>query len=107
FLIKSGGVNRKIILSDISYAEVLEHRIILHMKDREQIEYYGKMSDLEKVAGDDFFRVHRAYLINLSCVKSYDAKTVTVLGDEIPVARGKYQELVKSYLSYYTRKEHL
>ena len=107
FLIKSGGVNRKIILSDISYAEVLEHRIILHMKDREQIEYYGKMSDLEKVAGDDFFRVHRAYLINLSCVKSYDAKTVTVLGDEIPVARGKYQELVKSYLSYFTRKEHL
>ncbi len=107
FMIKSGGVNRKIMLSDISYAEVLEHRIILHMKDREQIEYYGKMSDLEKVAGDDFFRVHRAFLINLSCVKSYDAKTVTVLGDEIPVARGKYQELVKSYLSYYTRKEHL
>ncbi|MBR1909578.1 MAG: response regulator transcription factor [Lachnospiraceae bacterium] len=107
FLIKSGGVNRKIILADISYAEVLEHRIILHMKDREQIEYYGKMSDLEKVAGDDFFRVHRAYLINLSCVKSYDAKTVTVQGEEIPVARGKYQELVKSYLSYYTRKEHL
>ena len=107
FLIKSGGVNRKIILADISYAEVLEHRIILHMKDREQIEYYGKMSDLEKVAGDDFFRVHRAYLINLSCVKSYDAKTVTVQGEEIPVARGKYRELVKSYLSYYTRKEHL
>ena len=107
FLIKAGGVNRKIILADISYAEVLEHRIILHMKDREQIEYYGKMSDLEKVAGDDFFRVHRAYLINLSCVKSYDAKTVTVQGEEIPVARGKYQELVKSYLSYYTRKEHL
>lgn len=107
FLIKSGGVNRKIILADISYAEVLEHRIILHMRDREQIEYYGKMSDLEKVAGDDFFRVHRAYLINLSCVKSYDAKTVTVQGEEIPVARGKYQELVKSYLSYYTRKEHL
>ncbi len=107
FLIKSGGVNRKIILADISYAEVLEHRIILHMKDREQIEYYGKMSDLEKVAGDDFFRVHRAYLINLSCVKSYDAKTVTVKGKEIPVARGKYQELVKAYLSYYTRKEHL
>ncbi len=95
FLIKSGGVNRKIILADISYAEVLEHRIIPHMKDREQIEYYGKMSDLEKVAGDDFFRVHRAYLINLSCVKSYDAKTVTVQGEEIPVARGKYQELVK------------
>ena len=107
FLIKSGGVNRRIILADIMYAEVLEHRIILHMKDREQIEYYGKMSDLEKVAGDDFFRVHRAYLINLSYVKSYDAKSATVLGDEIPVARGKYQELVRAYLSFHTRRENL
>ncbi len=107
FMIKSGGVNTRIIIVEIAYAEVLEHRIILHMKDKQCIEYYGKMTDLEQVVGSDFYRVHRAYLINLSYVKSYDAKTVTVLGEEIPVARGKYQELVKSYLSYYTRKEHL
>ena len=77
------------------------------MNEKQCIEYYGKMRDLEQVAGSDFFRVHRAYLINLSYVKSYDSKTVTVPGEEIPIARGKYQELVKSYLSYYTRKEHL
>lgn len=105
--IKSGGVNRRVILSEIEYAEVLEHRIILHMNDKERIEYYGKMSDLEKITGDDFFRVHRAYLINLSYVKSYDAKTVNITGDSIPVARGKYPELVKAYLSYNTRKENL
>ncbi len=107
FIIKSGGVNTRIIIAEIVYAEDLEHRIILHMKDKQSIEYYGKMTDLEQVAGSDFFRLHRAYLINLSYVKSYDAKTVNVQGEEIPVARGKYQELVKSYLSYYTRKEHL
>ena len=77
------------------------------MNDKERIEYYGKMSDLEKVAGDDFFRVHRAYLINLSYVRSYDAKTVSILGDSIPVARGKYRDLVRSYLSYHARKENL
>ena len=107
FLIKSGGLNMKVTLADISYAEVLEHRIILHMNDKERIEYYGKMSDLEKIAGDDFFRVHRAFLINLSYVKSYDAKTVIIMGDSIPVARGKYRELVKAYLSYHTRTENL
>ncbi len=107
FLIKSGGLNMKVTLADISYAEVLEHRIILHMNDKERMEYYGKMSDLEKIAGDDFFRVHRAFLINLSYVRSYDAKTVIIMGDSIPVARGKYRELVKAYLSYHTRKENL
>lgn len=105
--IKSGGANRRVILKEIMYAEVLEHRIILHMNDQECVEYYGKMSDLEKVTGNDFYRIHRAYLINLAYVKSYDSKSVTIAGDELPVARGKYQELVKAYLSYYTRKEHL
>ena len=105
--IKSDGANRRVILTEIMYAEVFEHRIILHMKDKECINYYGKMSDLEMIAGKDFYRVHRAYLINLSYVKSYDSKSVSVSGEEIPVARGKYQELVKAYMSYYTRKEHL
>ncbi len=105
--IKYDGANRRVILTEIMYAEVFEHRIILHMNDKECINYYGKMSDLEMIAGKDFYRVHRAYLINLSYVKSYDSKSVSVSGEEIPVARGKYQELVKAYMSYYTRKEHL
>ena len=77
------------------------------MKDRDNIEYYGRISELERISGQDFFRVHRAYLINLAYVKSYDSKAVRVGDAEIPVARGKYQELVKAYLSYYTRREGL
>ena len=106
-LVKSGGANTKVIISDIEYAEIFDRRIVLHMTSRDTIEYYGKMSDLESILGKDFFRVHRAYLINLVFVKSYDSKTVNVAGEEIPVARGKYQELIKAYLSFHTRKEHL
>lgn len=107
FIIKSGGVTTRVLLVDISYAEVFDRRMVLHTKDKEKIEYYGKMSDLEKIAGPDFFRVHRAYLLNLAYVENYDSKFVTIMGESLPVARGKYQELVKAYLSYHTRKEHL
>ena len=72
-----------------------------------QISFYGRMSDLEKIVGVDFFRVHRAYLINLKYIKSYDSKHVVVMGSDIPVARGKYQKLVKAFLSYRTRQEGL
>ena len=65
------------------------------------------MTELEQVAGNDFFRVHRAYLVNLKHVSSYDSRYVCVLGNVIPVARGKYPELVKAYMSYYTRQEKL
>ena len=105
--VKSGGTNARVILSEVFYAEIFDRRIILHMKDRDNIEYYGRISELERISGQDFFRVHRAYLINLAYVKSYDSKAVRVGDAEIPVARGKYQELVKAYLSYYTRREGL
>ena len=105
--VKSGGTNTRVIISDIAYAEIFDRRIILHMKDRDNIEYYGRISELESISGKNFFRVHRAYLINLACVKSYDSKSVRVGDAEIPVARGKYSDLVKAYLSYYTRSEDL
>jgi len=105
--VKSGGTNRRVILSEIIYAEIFDRRIILHMKDHDNIVYNGRISELESISGQDFFRVHRAYLINLTYVKSYDSKSVRVGDMDIPVARGKYQELIKAYLSYYTRKEDL
>ena len=105
--VKTGGSNRRVILSEIAYAEIYDRRIVLHMNDRDNIEYYGRISQLESVAGKDFFRVHRAYLVNLGHVKSYDSRYVRVEDTDIPVARGKYQELIKAYLSYYTRREGL
>ncbi len=104
-MVKSGGVNTKVIISDITYAEIFDRRIVLHMIGRDNIEYYGRISELEGVLGKDFYRVHRAFLINLVFVRSYDSRSVNVSGEEIPVARGKYQELIKTYLSFQTRRE--
>ena len=101
--VKSGGVNTRVIIAEIVYAEIFDRRIVLHMENRDTIEFYGRISELENLLGNDFFRVHRAYLINLAFVRSYDSKTVNVHGEEISVARGKYQDLIKAYLSYSTR----
>ena len=105
--VKSGGANTRVILSEVQYAEIYDRRIILHMESSDDIEYYGRISDLENIAGKDFFRVHRAYLVNLGAVKSYDSKYVHMSDADIPVARGKYQELIRAYMSYHTRREGL
>ncbi len=102
--VKSGGTHTRVILSEIRYAEIFDRRIILHMKDCDDIEYYGRISDLERISGKDFFRVHRAYLVNLGAVRSYDSKYVHMPDGDIPVARGKYPELIKAYMSYHTRR---
>lgn len=105
--VKSGGANTRVVLSEVCYAEVFDRMLVLHMSTGDDIEYYGRMSDLERIAGKDFYRVHRAYLINLGFVKSYDSKAVHMSDGDIPVARGKYPELIKAYMSYHTRREML
>ncbi len=101
------GSKIKIMITAIAYAEVFDRQIVLHMMDKRLIEYYGKMSELEGITGKDFFRIQRAYLVNLGLIDSYNSKTVTICENELPIARGKYSELVKAYLAYVTRKEQL
>ena len=66
-MLNNGGVHIKVMIEDIVYAEVFNRKVVIH-KLNDKIEYYGKMSDLEAVAGDSFFRPHRAYLVNFKYV---------------------------------------
>ena len=99
-VIKSGGVSRKIAISEIVYAEVFNRKIIISTLN-DKIEFYGKLSELENELGSTFFRTHRAYLINLRYLERYSATDVTLETREtLLLSKQKYQELVKSYLSY-------
>ncbi|MCM1040521.1 MAG: LytTR family DNA-binding domain-containing protein [Ruminococcus sp.] len=98
--IKSGRVTSKIYLKDIVYAEVFNRKICLHLTNGE-LEFYGKLSDLEKKLGDGFFRPHRAYLVQLRYVLRYDASSITLEnGQTIIMAKQKYEEFVRKYFEY-------
>jgi len=98
-MINNSGVHTKVILDEIVYAEVFNRKIVIH-KMNETIEYYGKMSDLQELAGDNFFRPHRAYLINFKYVEKYDATTVYLEKGNALMAKQNYPEFVKKYMKY-------
>lgn len=102
-LVMSKGMHRTVYLSDIVYAEVYDRRIVLHTVE-EDIEYYGRMKELQKKAGEDFCRTHRGYLVNLDYVERYDAATVWLKRGEVPVARKQFAEFVRCYMGYINRK---
>ena len=102
-MINNGGVHTKVMIDDIVYAEVFNRKVVIHKLD-DEIEYYGKMSDLEAVAGESFFRPHRAYLVNFKYVEKYDATTIYLEKGTALMAKQNYPEFVKKYIKYNQRK---
>ena len=103
FLISSGGKHFTVNLDDIVYAEVFDRKVIIHTMD-EDIEYYGKLKDLEQQAGEGFYRPHRAYLINFDFVCKYDAAVIYLKKGQALMAKQNYPGFVKSYLRFIQRK---
>lgn len=49
------------------------HKIILHSHNR-QIEFYGKLKDIEKDLNDDFYRCHKSFIVNKKKIREIDTK---------------------------------
>ena len=104
FFIRKGGERKKVKLADIVYAEVFNRKIVIHTIEGET-EYYGKMSELEKQAGEDFFRAHRAYLVHMKYILQYNATMIYLEnGEKALLAKQRYPEFVKQFLKYNQRR---
>ena len=101
--IQSGTSHIRVNLSMLIYAEVYDRKTILHLK-KDNIEYYGQLSALEKLVGEDFFRIHRSYLVNMRYVQRYDRTTVRMInGDKLSLSRRLYDDFLKAYMDYSRR----
>lgn len=101
-LVKNGGLSTRVLLDDIIYAEVFNRKVTLHGREGD-LEYYGKLSELEKLAGESFFRPHRAYLVNFKYVERYNAAEIILERGRALMAKQNYSAFVKSFMRYNQR----
>ncbi len=102
-MVMSGGKHVKVLMKDIIYAEVFNRKIVIYKRE-EDIEYYGKLSELAEWAGEDFFRSHRAYLVHFKYVVKYDAGNIWLERGKALMAKQNYPEFVKKFLKYNQRE---
>lgn len=64
--------------------------------------FYDKMSSvIEKLVTKGFISPHKSYLVNYRFIKAFQAdKIIMVNGDEIPIAKGKRDEISKMQLHF-------
>lgn len=104
-MIRSKARTEKVYLSEIVYLEVLNRKVTLH-KMQEEIEFYGRLKELEQRLNADFVRCHRAYVVNLRYVRRYSGTEVVLEnGDSVLMAKTKYAGFVRCYMDYMKRRE--
>ncbi len=88
--------------SQISYIEVLGHKLIYHTDDG-KISALGKLSGIESALKDKgFHRLNRGFLINLSFVTELTPDHVRVASENIPINAKQAKTLMKALSDHYT-----
>ena len=106
-VIRTGGRSLTLERKDILYLESRGRKVENHRKadPAEIIEIYANMDVLEEQLGEDFYRCHRGYLVNLAYIRDYDRESIGLRnGEIICLSRRKYDEFVKAYMHYLRRK---
>ncbi|MCI8592464.1 MAG: response regulator transcription factor [Lachnospiraceae bacterium] len=98
--LRSAHTRKTIPLSSIRYIESCNHKVVLHLNDG-VFAYYAKIRDLEAELQGQFFRIHKGYLVNLSCIDGYSKSEVTLTnGERLLLSKYKYPDFVRAYLRF-------
>lgn len=86
--------------TDILYIESRGKKVEIHTaRDKESIEIYASMEELEGQLGEGFYRCHRAYIVNMAHITEYGSDSILLTnGDKVYLAKKKYGEFVKAYM---------
>lgn len=92
--VRQGDAFQRIACEDILYAEGMQNYVKLYFEDK-VLTIHQTMSSLEDILPkDQFFRIHRSYLINISHIHKISGGQVSINGNNLPIAKPKREELL-------------
>ena len=93
------GETVKLYETDIFYVEAFLHYIVIHTKDKEY-KIKENISVFESKVSDDFYRIHRSYLVSLKHITRISRTSVNIGNTELPLSRGKYDDINRAFIEH-------
>lgn len=93
------GETVKLYETDILYLESFLHYIVIHTKDKEY-KIKESISAFADKLSDDFYRIHRSYLISLKHITRISRTSVNIGSIELPLSRGKYDDINRAFIEH-------
>ena len=98
-IIENADGTFRIPLSDILFIESDRMHTVIHTSS-EVFRTRKGISQVEALLSENFFRVHRSYIVNLTHISKITKTEVTLSSNEnIPIARGNYESLYSALIS--------
>lgn len=82
---------------DILYVESYLHYIVIRTRDKEY-KIKENISAFEQKLSDDFYRIHRSYLVSLKHITRISRTSVHIGDTELPLSRGKYDDINRAFI---------
>ena len=102
-ILRCKGQFTRIELGQLEFCEVIHRTLLFHLTSGKVLESTGSLDELGRKLSpyNCFLRIHRSYIINLNYVQSISHRAVTMTClTELPIPRGKYNEIKDSFLAY-------
>jgi DNA-binding LytR/AlgR family response regulator len=102
-IVKSTDGIQKILISNLTFVEVIGRNVLYHLRSGKVIECKEPFSTVcdKLLKYGCFFKPHRSYLVNMQYVDTINNRQITLQTlSAIPIAQGKAKELKQQYLNY-------
>ncbi|MBU5359643.1 LytTR family DNA-binding domain-containing protein [Enterococcus raffinosus] len=91
-----------VYLGNVEYFESMKRKIILHLKNGDEHEYYGTMKEvIDKVSPQLFTQIHHSFVINMDYVQTKSGETIVMQsGREIAITKKFHKSFQSAYRNY-------
>lgn len=98
-VISCEGETVKLYEADIRYVESFLHYIVIYTNDK-AYKIKENISVFESRVSDDFYRIHRSYLVALKHITRISRTSVNIGNTELPLSRGKYDDINRAFIEH-------
>ncbi|HCX22723.1 MAG: DNA-binding response regulator [Flammeovirgaceae bacterium] len=94
-IVKADGQTHRIYTKDILYIEGLKEYVTIHTNEKKIITLESLKKLTEELPANEFLRVHKSFIINLTKVSSHSNHDLSIGAKKIPIGSSYRDEVLK------------
>ena len=98
FFVKHNGFIEKVMFDELLWIEAKQNYVVLHTDSRKMIVYITLKGILQQLPEEQFLKIHKSTIVNLSKIKSIQGNVVCVGTAKAIISQNLYDSVMKSIL---------